>query len=106
MTSGLFQDWLKETDKRFRLQDRKVLLVLNNFLGHTAGDYRPTNIEMIFLSPNLTSHRQPLDQGIIANLKLIYYKLKAILTAEKVELEMVKPFDIDQLAAMVLIDNA
>ncbi|OAD80094.1 hypothetical protein PHYBLDRAFT_59137 [Phycomyces blakesleeanus NRRL 1555(-)] len=55
-------------------QKRKVLLTLNNFSGHIV-DYTPTNVELLFLSPNTTSHLQPLDGGIIRAFKA-YFKRK------------------------------
>ncbi|XP_041369810.1 tigger transposable element-derived protein 4-like [Gigantopelta aegis] len=33
-----------------------------------------TNVELIFLPPNTTSHTQPMDQGVIQNLKVHYQK--------------------------------
>ena len=52
-------------------QCHKVALVLDNFSGHYV-DYEPHNVDVIFLEPNLTSHVQPLNGGIIHCVKAHY----------------------------------
>lgn len=47
-----------------RQQGRHVLLLADNFGAHNV-DYEPTNVTLEFFEPNLTSHVQPLDAGII-----------------------------------------
>ena len=51
----------------------KVLLVLDNAPGHNQ-DLQHENVEVVFLPPNTTSLLQPLDQGIISILKVLYIK--------------------------------
>jgi len=53
------------------VQDRNVILLLDNFSGHSMA-YRPTNVRVEFFEPNLTSHVQPLDAGIIRCFKAKY----------------------------------
>ncbi|KAK3888476.1 hypothetical protein Pcinc_007470 [Petrolisthes cinctipes] len=53
----------------------KVVLFLDNAPSHAkflVG--RHPAVEVVFLPPNTTSKIQPLDQEIIANVKLLYYK--------------------------------
>ncbi|XP_042206835.1 tigger transposable element-derived protein 1-like [Homarus americanus] len=53
----------------------KVVLFLDNAPSHArflVG--RHPSVEVVFLPPNTTSKIQPLDQEIIANVKLLYYK--------------------------------
>ena len=57
-----------------RTQDRHILLFLDNAPCHPPVDSL-TNIKLVFLPANTTSILQPLDQGIIQNLKLHYRKL-------------------------------
>ena len=64
MTSGVFKTYLRRFDNAMKYQNRRVLLLLDNFSGHRC-DYTAENIEIVFLPPNTTSHCQPLDQGII-----------------------------------------
>ncbi|OAD68446.1 Homeodomain-like DNA binding domain-containing transcription factor [Phycomyces blakesleeanus NRRL 1555(-)] len=59
----------KTVDHRFSIyhyntQNHKALLILDNFSDHIV-DYAPTNVELLFLPPNTTSHLQPLNGGII-----------------------------------------
>ena len=59
---------------KFRRQQRKILLWVDNFSGHEI-DYIPTNIRIEFFEPNMTSFVQPLDAGIIRCFKAHYRKL-------------------------------
>ena len=74
MTTLLYQEWLNALDTRMRIQDRHFLLFLDNAPCHPTVDSL-TNIKLVFLPSNTTSVLQPLDQGIIQNLKLYYRKL-------------------------------
>ena len=56
-----------------RNERRHILLTIDNFSGHSI-DYEPTNIQMEFFEPNLTSFVQPLDAGIIRCFKAHYRK--------------------------------
>jgi hypothetical protein len=47
-----------------RGEGRHVLLIIDYFSGHSI-QYQPTNIQIEFFEPNLTSFVQPLDAGII-----------------------------------------
>ena len=61
MTAKLFEDVLREWGCR-------VLLCLDNFSGHPP-ELQLDNIQLLFFPPNTTSNSQPMDQGIIKNLK-------------------------------------
>ncbi|XP_008184737.1 tigger transposable element-derived protein 6-like [Acyrthosiphon pisum] len=83
MTAETFTSWLKDWDKEFGKQLRKILLTVDNAGPHPKLiDLK--NITLEFLPPNTTSLVQPLDMGIIKNLKthyrglLVTYILKAI----------------------------
>lgn len=70
MQTGIFIKWIESWDRELRLEDRKILLLVDNFAGHWVNSHRPlTNIQLKLFSPNLTSHFQPLDTGSIANFK-------------------------------------
>ena len=67
MTSDLFENWLKKFDRKMRLEDRKILLLLDNAPAHPQ--VKLNNIKLAFLPPNTTSLSQPMDQGIIQTMK-------------------------------------
>jgi hypothetical protein len=73
MTAVLFKDYLKDFDRDMVRQKRKVCLLMDNCSAHNV-DARLTNVEVVFLPPNTTSSVQPLDQGIIKNIKHFYRK--------------------------------
>ena len=68
------QRYIQELDITMRLQNRKIVLLIDNFSGHSI-EYRPTNIKLEFFAPNMTPFVQPLDAGIIRCLKAHYCAL-------------------------------
>ena len=73
MTGDLFTDWLRDFNRDMRLKNRKIVLVIDNCRAHpTVEDL--SNIRIVWLPPNTTSITQPMDQGIIQNLKTFYRK--------------------------------
>ena len=82
MTSALSIEWFDKyfvPDAKKKCEelnlDFKILLFLDNAPGHAKfliGQY--PCVQVVFLPPNTTSILQPLDQEIIANIKLLYYK--------------------------------
>ncbi|OAD71747.1 Homeodomain-like DNA binding domain-containing transcription factor, partial [Phycomyces blakesleeanus NRRL 1555(-)] len=115
MTRSIFHVFLHRFDRSMKAQNCKVLLILDNFSGHIV-DYAPTNVELLFLPPNTTSHLQPLDGGIIWAFKA-YFKRKQYAKAYQY-IGMIqndqqnkigaidKIFEIDQLWAMKWIREA
>jgi hypothetical protein len=71
MISEIFKKWLVSWDMELQLKLRKILLVLDNCATHPHLDSLK-NIQLEFLSPNITSLIQQVDMGIINNLKTIY----------------------------------
>ena len=53
-------------------QKRKVLLVVDNCSAHEKIQPQLKATELLFLPPNATTKLQPLDQGIIQNIKVHY----------------------------------
>ena len=75
MTSLIMKDWLLAFYAHIGRQ-RSVLLIMDNFPAHIGGVELappPTNIRVQWLPSNSTSIYQPLDQGILQNMK-VYYK--------------------------------
>lgn len=107
MTASLYQEWLSDWDRKLRSEDRKILLLQDNFSGHIVPETL-TNIRVINFEPNLTAHVQPNDQGIIHCFKVKYrgrfiersiHRYEAGITPSKI-------YDIDQLEAMQLAHDA
>ncbi|KAJ3574251.1 hypothetical protein NP233_g1893 [Leucocoprinus birnbaumii] len=71
MTKEIFEEWIKQLDIKMRRSNREILLLIDGFSAHYV-DYEPRNIRIEFFSPNLTSHVQPCDAGIIRCLKAHY----------------------------------
>jgi hypothetical protein len=82
-TSEIFKKWLKSSDMDVQRKARMVLLLLNNSVAHPHLDSLK-NIYLEFPSPTSTPLVQPIDMGILKNLKTLYhrmlvnYSLKAI----------------------------
>ena len=72
MTTELFHEWLRKIDGRFRREKKKIALIIDNAPCHPAPKQALSNITIFFLPPNTTSCTQPMDQGIIKNLKHRY----------------------------------
>src|SRR3981189_140547 len=72
MTATLFQEWLLDWDRELRSEERKILLLQDNFVGHIVPETL-TNICVKNFEPNLTAHVQPNDQGIIHCFKAKYH---------------------------------
>lgn len=72
MNGRIFEEWLKNVDKKMRRQKRKILLFLDNASSHT--ELSLNNVKVVRLPANCTSVLQPMDQGIIQTLKLKFFK--------------------------------
>lgn len=71
MTRVLFEDYIKRLDRKFEREQRRVIIFVDNCAAHGAIDNLRA-IRLEFLPPNTTSVLQPMDQGIIKNLKVHY----------------------------------
>lgn len=73
MTSEIFERWIKELDTKMKSQKRKIVMFIDNCPAHPVTvSKKLRNIELIFFPPNMTSKLQPMDQGIIKNIKHHY----------------------------------
>ncbi|XP_037792589.1 tigger transposable element-derived protein 6-like [Penaeus monodon] len=79
MTSNLFTQWSKKLDRRFKREDKTVALVLDNCPAHPG---QVPGLTLFFLPPNTTSKTQPLDFGIMQNLK-VHYRTELLLRVIK-----------------------
>ena len=71
MDCDLLEEWVRETDRKFLAEKRKIALIVDNCPAHPKVEGLKA-IDLIFLPPNTTSKAQPMDQGIIRSLKPRY----------------------------------
>ncbi|KAE8738361.1 hypothetical protein FOCC_FOCC016158, partial [Frankliniella occidentalis] len=76
MTGEKYEWWLRKFDCRMRIEKRNVLLFVDNCPAHPAV-HGLTNVKVVFLPKNTTSRLQPMDQGVIKNLKH-YYRTRLV----------------------------
>lgn len=96
ITSELFTAWLKQRQKR------KVAMIVDNCPAHPkVKDLKAT---LFFLPPNTTSKTQPMDQGIIQNLKIHYRKL--VIMKQLKSIERNKELQITVLDALRMLYQA
>lgn len=82
------------------------MLYVDNFSGHKT-TLNLENIELKFLPPNTTSLSQPLDMGIIKNVKFHYRRLLLRDRISKLDGgKSGKDLEINLLEAVRLLDNA
>ena len=71
MVSEEFTTWVKQLDRQFAAENRRVLLFIDNCSAHP----QITGLQAVklhFFPPNTTSHLQPMDQGVIMSFKTHY----------------------------------
>lgn len=74
MTSALFREYMKNLNKKFRNQKRKVIFFMDNCPSHPH-DMNFSNIQIAFFPKNCTSVLQPMDRGVIRSFKSYYRRL-------------------------------
>ena len=85
MSSELFEEWVKELQRNFGSEKRKIALIIDNCPAHPDVPVLEW-VELIVLPPNTTSVTQTMDQGVIRGLKAKYRSLavkKQITALEK-----------------------
>ena len=99
----LFEEWVRELDRKFQREDRKIALVVDNCLAHPdINDLKA--IELVFLPPNTTSDIQPMDQGVIWSLKLkdIILSVRRIIATLENDEDMPSSSILDAMKMLVL----
>ena len=89
-TSQIFTEWLAAWDSYLTKVNQKILLLVDNCTAHPHVSTLK-NIQLEFLSPNTTSLIQPMDQGIIKNLKTLYRKELVHMTLAYLEETILNP---------------
>lgn len=103
MTASIFESWIKNWDLQLHTKNRKILLFLDNCSAHTS-NLQLNNIKLQFFLPNTTSLAQPMDQGIIQNLKIHY---KRFLLRRKIEsIDNKQTFNFNLLDALFTLQRS
>ena len=72
MDSDLFEEWVRQLNRKFEQQNRKVVLIIDNCPVHPAiGELKAIQL-CFFAPPKTTAFTQPMDQGVIRSLKAKY----------------------------------
>jgi hypothetical protein len=103
MTQIIFLEWLRAFD--LHVYGRKVLLILDNFSGHTSMEKIPDHIRLrnttiLYLPPNMTSKIQPCDVGIIRNFEAYYHCRFNRALLQRIEDKVPEPEKVDILGAI------
>ena len=72
MTGSIFKDWVTAFNRRMSADGRHGLLLLDNAPSHPQ-ELKLSHVTLKFLPANTTSVLQPLDLGIIKNIKCQYH---------------------------------
>ena len=54
MNSEIFEEWVRKLDRKFRADDQKIALIIDNCPAHPSIS-NLTNVQIVFLPPNTTS---------------------------------------------------
>lgn len=102
MTAEIFSDWVRTLDRKFASQGRQILLFVDNCTAHCEVQGLKA-IRLAFLPKNTTAVLQPMDLGIIKNLKTLYRRhlLERILLC----LDSDKAYNVDLLGAIHILAN-
>ncbi|XP_060557064.1 tigger transposable element-derived protein 4-like [Ruditapes philippinarum] len=104
MTAKFFKTWVREVDEKMHKQGRKIALVIDNCPAHPKKIKNLHATELVFLPRNSTSVTQPMDQGVIKNLKVHYRKQ---VVAKKIKaVDNNKDFSISVLDALRMMRHA
>ena len=87
-------------------QKRKVVLLVDNAPSHIYDKNALSNVQVKFLNPNMTSHIQPLDAGIIHSFKANYRRLYIFHVLDNDAMGKKDIYYINQLQGMRLAENA
>ena len=100
MTAELFKNWLQKLNNKFKRENRKIILFLDNASSHPKIEL--SHILLKFFPPLCTAALQPLDQGIIRAFKAHYRTL----FLKKLLVSISDSKTADQLAKQVTVLDA
>ena len=98
--------FLLDLNSAMKAQRRKILLLIDNAPSHIFEEDKLTNVKVAFLPPNMTSHIQPMDAGIIRSFKANYHCLYILRVLDQDDEGKDDIYHIDQLEGMNLSRTA
>ena len=104
MDSVLFEEWVRDVNKKFHAEGRKVALIIGNCPAHPIIENLP-HVILGFLPPNTASMSQPMVQGVIRCLKAHYRKRSVKLILRSLDSNNLLP-KISLLTALQLLVSA
>ena len=105
MDSVLFEEWVRDVNKKFHAKGRKLALIIDNCPAHPIIENLPHIKLVFFLPPNTTSMSQPMNQGFIRCLKAHYRKRSVKLILRSLDSNKPVP-KVSLLTALQLLASA
>lgn len=103
MTGEFFDDWLTMVDKKMTAKRRKIIIFVDNCTAHVVRR-ELKSVKVVFSPANATSVLQPLDLGIIQNVKVLYRQ--QIIERMISDIDEGKESSINLLLAIRMLDKA
>ncbi|TYZ64981.1 hypothetical protein PybrP1_005773 [[Pythium] brassicae (nom. inval.)] len=94
MTAAVYQQWLRDLDRRMAAEGRNILVLVDNAPSHKQGELALTDVTIAKLPPNTPTLLQPMVHGAIAALKRGFVK-RGRAAAVRVDLDgRGQPYDV------------
>ncbi|XP_053649240.2 uncharacterized protein [Cherax quadricarinatus] len=103
MTSSIFENWVLQLDEQYQNLNRNIVILVNACPAHPNIDNLRC-VRLIFLPKETTSQLQPVEQGIIQNLKTIYRRF--VLERLIEHSEKGQDYEVTVLEAMEFLEEA
>ncbi|KAG7171500.1 Tigger transposable element-derived protein 4-like 1 [Homarus americanus] len=103
MTSSIFESWVRQLDEQYQNLNRNIIILVDSCPAHPHVDDL-NSVQLIFLPKDSTSQLQPVEQGVIQNLKTVYRR--SVLERLIEYNEKGQEYEITLLEAMGLLEGA
>ncbi|XP_071513406.1 uncharacterized protein [Panulirus ornatus] len=103
MTSTIFEGWVRQLDEQYQNLNRNIVVLVDTCSAHPNLESL-SNVQLTFLPPDTTSKLQPVEQGVIQNLKTFYRRsvLERLIECR----ERGREYDVTLLEALELLQTA
>lgn len=83
MTRIIFEEWLIMINEIMKINERKILLILDNATSHDVADL--SNVKLLYLPPKTSALIQPLDMGVIKAVKDKYREMLSLFILSRLD---------------------